>query len=44
MPSLHILFLLVALILFILASIGVPSGRVSLVAAGLAFLTAALMV
>lgn len=37
------LFLLIALILFILAAVGVPSGRFSLIAAGLAFVTAALL-
>lgn len=39
--SIAILFLLVALILFVIAALGVASGRVNLVAAGLAFVTAA---
>ena len=35
--------LLVALVLFILAALGVPSSRFSLQAAGLAFLTGAML-
>ena len=35
---------IVALVLFILASIGAPVPRVNLVAAGLAFLTVAMMI
>jgi hypothetical protein len=38
----HMIFLVAALILFILAALNVPSPRVSLVAAGLACLTIAL--
>lgn len=34
-------FLIVALIFFILAAVGVPTGRFNLVAVGLAFFTAA---
>lgn len=41
MPTLHVLLILVAIVLFAVAAAGVPSGRVSLVAAGLAFLAAA---
>lgn len=32
-----LIFLVVAIVLFVLAAVGVPAGRVSLVAAGLAF-------
>ena len=35
--SIATLLLIVALVLFVLAAIGVPSGRVNLIAAGLAF-------
>lgn len=38
----HLIFLVAALILFILAAINVPSTRVNLIAAGLACLTIAL--
>lgn len=38
-----ILLLLIALILFVIASIGVPT-RINLVAAGLAFFTASMLV
>jgi hypothetical protein len=43
MLSLSSLFLIIALILFILAAFGVASSKVNLTALGLAFLTAALM-
>lgn len=42
--SLTALFLLLALILFVIAAIGVPSGRVNLVSAGLTFMTSAMLV
>jgi len=41
---LPLVFLIVALVLFILAAIGVPAGRFSLIAAGLAFFTASFLV
>ena len=44
MLTLQALFLIVALVLFILAAVGVPGGRVNLVAAGLAFATGAALV
>ena len=37
MAVLNLIFLVTALVLFILAAIGVPSGRYNLIAAGLAF-------
>lgn len=37
-------FLIAALVLFILAAIGIPSGRINLTAAGLACLTASMLV
>ena len=40
----NLIFLIAALILFILAAIGVPTGRVNTMAAGLACLTAAFLV
>jgi hypothetical protein len=43
MLSLSSLFLIIALILFILAAFGVASSKVNLTALGLAFLTAALL-
>lgn len=42
--SIATLFLLIALILFVIAALGVASGRVNLVAAGLAFATAAQLI
>jgi len=41
---LEFILMLVALILFILAAVGVASGRYNLIAAGLAFLTGALII
>jgi hypothetical protein len=41
--TVEFVLMLVALILFILAAVGVSSGRYSLTAAGLAFLTGALL-
>lgn len=42
--TLGTIFLIVALILFILAAIGVPSSRVNLTAAGLAFWVGAVLI
>lgn len=42
--ALGTIFLIVALVLFILAAIGVPASRVNLTAAGLAFMAAAMLV
>lgn len=44
MLSLFTLFLIIALILFILAAIGVAVSRVNLIASGLAFATLAFLV
>jgi hypothetical protein len=41
---LSLIFLIAALVLFIVAAIGVPSGRVNLIAAGLACWVASLLV
>lgn len=41
--TIHLLMFVIALILFIVAAVGVPTGRVSTVAAGLAFLTLGLI-
>lgn len=41
---LELIFMLVALILFVLAAVGVSGGRINLLAAGLAFMAAALIV
>lgn len=41
--SIETILLLIALVLFILAAIGVAGGRINLVAAGLAFATAAVL-
>lgn len=38
-----LIFLIVAIVLFILAAVGVPGGRVNLVAAGLAFFAASFL-
>ena len=38
------LFLIIALVLFVLAAFGVASGRINLIAAGLAFCVAAALV
>lgn len=43
MPPLKTLFLLVAIVVFIVAALGVPSSRLNLVAAGLACVTASLL-
>lgn len=43
MPPLRLLFLIVAVVLFIVAAVGVPTGRVNLIAAGLAFMAVALI-
>jgi hypothetical protein len=40
--SWHVVFVAFAFVCFVLAAIGVPSGRYNLIAAGLAFLTIAL--
>lgn len=42
--TLRAVFLVVATILFVIAALGVPTGRVSLVAVGLAFFSAAFLV
>lgn len=42
--ALGTIFLIVALIMFILSAIGIPASRVNLTAVGLAFLTAAFLV
>lgn len=44
MPTIHVLLLLVALILFLLAGFGVAHPRVNLVALGLACVAGALLV
>ena len=41
---LSLIFLIAALVLFIVAAIGVPSGRVNLMAAGLACWVASLLI
>lgn len=41
---LALIFLIAALVLFIVAAIGVPSGRINLVSAGLACMVAAQLV
>lgn len=41
---LSLIFLITALVLFIIAAIGIPTARFNLIAAGLAFLTAYLLV
>ncbi|HVQ49764.1 MAG TPA: hypothetical protein VMS92_06920 [Mycobacterium sp.] len=41
--TVHALLLFAALILFVLAAIGIPAGRVNLTAAGLACLAGALL-
>lgn len=43
MPPLRILFLIVAIVLFAVAAFGVPTGRINLIAAGLAFFAAAML-
>lgn len=42
--ALGTIFLIVALVLFILSAIGIPASRVNLTAAGLAFMAAAMLV
>lgn len=44
MISLPLLFLIAALVLFVLAALGTPSGRINLIAAGLAFWVLSLMI
>jgi Na+/H+-dicarboxylate symporter len=44
MPGLRVLFLIVAVVLFVVAAAGVPTGRFSVMAAGLAFFAAAFLV
>lgn len=39
--TVHLLLLIIALVLFILGAVGVPTGRLNTVAAGLAFVTLA---
>lgn len=41
--GIHLLLLLIALLLFVCAALGVASGRVNLTAAGLAFLAASML-